>query len=169
MSMKRSVAAGRVRIAGQMIAVAIVGFTAMPAAADSTLKVYRSKMADGTVVLGDKPAPGARSVESSTYIVTEPRQRSSADAEREYWRRQSDAFERRQMMRDAGSRGGSRQWSTLRDRQYGGGDAVVYHDSGYAAQPLVSLNQVPRVYESSPGAVRGRDGGFIGSGFSTAR
>ncbi len=60
-------------------------------------------MPDGSVILGDKPAAGARSVESSQVRSPEsaPVARSAADAEREYWRQQAEGFERRQRAEDA--------------------------------------------------------------------
>ncbi|MGE0800873.1 MAG: hypothetical protein AB7G13_08885 [Lautropia sp.] len=141
---------------------------ALPAAAQSTLKVYSARMPDGSLMLSDRPPAGAKGgYQTSTYAVPEAKQRAAIEADREYWRRQGDAFDRRQSQRDAvGSRSG-RQWSSY--------DAVApdgphhYGGYGYAARPIVSLRHVPRVYESSPGVVRGRDSGFIGSGFSTAR
>lgn len=168
---------GTSRVVAGWFAAVSIALVAAPVAAQSTLKVYRSYMPDGTVVLSDKPTAGAEEVESSTYLVTEPRERGVAEAERDYWRRQSESFDRRQMLREGGPGRSARQWSTRDDGsspasdQYGaaGQDGGYYFGGGQVARPLVSLNQVPRVYESSPGAVRGRGAGFIGSGFSTAR
>ncbi|NLD54786.1 MAG: hypothetical protein GX652_09025 [Burkholderiaceae bacterium] len=142
---------------------------AAPAGAAETVKIFRSTMPDGSVVLSDKPAAGARTVASDTIVLAAAA--GAADAERDYWRQQAEAFNRRQAMRDA-----------ERDRARGQGippmamhhqDDVAYPayvvGGGHPAKPIVPLRHVPRVYRSSPGAVRGRDGGFIGSGFSTAR
>ena len=158
---------------GRSIVVAVVAIAgglaaAMPAAADTTLRVYRSHMPDGSVVLGDRPATGARSVQSSSYAVSPARQGpGGAEAEREYWRQQADAFAQRQARRDAlqgpGGRGGY-HGVAHREADAGYGYAV-----GYVGRPLVPIHRVDPVYRSSPGAVRGRDFGFIGSGFGSAR
>ena len=55
-------------------------------------------MPDGSVVLSDKPASGARTVATDTIVLTAAR--GAADAERDYWRQQAEAFNRRQEMRD---------------------------------------------------------------------
>lgn len=158
------------RIAAISAIVAAGWFGAVaPAAADSTLRVFRSQMPDGSVVLGDRPAAGARSVDSSNYTVTSPRQGAGgAEAEREYWRQQAEAFANRQARRETmqGRRGhGGGYHGAMR----GDADYSVWVPGAHAGRPLVSLNRIDPVYRSSPGAVRGRDSGFIGSGFSTAR
>lgn len=142
---------------------------AMPAAAVETEKIFRSDMPDGSVVFGDKPAAGAKSVASDTIVLSAPA--GSADAERDYWRRQAEAFNRRQAIRDADDQRRHHQpHGQYRD------DVAMSEDlyypvyvGGRVAKPIVSLDKVPRSYQSSPGAVRGRDSGFIGSGFSAAR
>jgi hypothetical protein len=66
--------------------------------AAESVKIYRSTMPDGSVMLGDRPTPGARSVVTGTYVLATPP--GAADAEREYWRRQSEAFDLRQQRRE---------------------------------------------------------------------
>lgn len=138
-----------------------------PAVAAETVKIFRSTMPDGSVVLGDKPSTGARSVASDTYVLTAPR--GAAEAERDYWRRQSEAFNMRQQRRDA-------MPVPRRPRQID--DMAMYEDTLQPAgvyygappgRPLVPLSRVRPEYTSSPGAVRGRSSGFIGSGFGSAR
>ena len=140
------------------------------AAAAETVKIFRSTMPDGSVVLGDKPSAGARSVASDSYVLTAPR--GAAEAERDYWRRQSEAFNLRQQQREI-IQAPRRSMSPSHDD-----DMAMYGDSWqpsgvyygqYAGLPLVPPRLVPRDYTSSPGAVKGRDSGFIGSGFSTSR
>ena len=137
--------------------------------AAETVKIYRSVMPDGSVVLGDKPSAGARSVATDTIVLTAPA--GAAEAERDYWRRQSEAFNLRQQRRDAADQPRRRMGAAAP------GDIAMYEDEyrplaslyGHeAGRPLVPLRHVPTVYSSSPGAVNGRSGGFIGSGFSTA-
>jgi len=70
-----------------------------PVFAAETVRIFRSTMPDGSVVLGDRPSVGARQVASSTYAITAPN--GAAQAEREHWRRQSDAFDLRQRQRDS--------------------------------------------------------------------
>ena len=159
---------------------AAVALAAGQALADGSMTVFESHMADGRVVLGDAPVAGAKSVKMRKYEVPSGQaSRSAAAAEREYWRQQADGFERRQRAEDAAR---MRSSSTSRrsadhpeqlaelDGQWfapgGYGPNTVY---GAAGRPLVPLRAVPPVYTTSPGAVRGRDSGFIGSGFSTSR
>ncbi len=151
------------------VASALVLF-ASPAGAAETVKIYRSTMPDGSVVLSDKPASGARTVATDTIVLAAAP--GAADAERDYWRQQAEAFNRRQEMRDAERDRARRQAvpSLAMNQSYRHDPAPAYViGGGHATKPIVSLRHVPRVYRSSPGAVRGRDGGFIGSGFSTAR
>ena len=66
--------------------------------ASESVKIYRSTMPDGSVMLGDRPAAGARSVNTDIYVLTAPR--GAAETEREYWQRQSEAFNLRQQQRE---------------------------------------------------------------------
>ena len=162
-AMKASLGTTRGLVGASLVAALVV--IAAPATAAETVKIFRSTMPDGAVVLSDKPTAGAKSVASDTFVLSAPR--GAAEAERDYWRRQSEAFNRRQQLRDAEQRPSYR----ASDRR----DDLAMHDEqqpgyyGYASRPIVSLHRVPRDYTSSPGAVRGRDSGFIGSGFSTSR
>ena len=162
---------------GAAISAALVGLSlagamtlvSSPAVAAETVKIFRSTMPDGTVMLSDKPAAGAKSVVTDTVVLTAPR--GAAEAERDYWRRQSEAFNRRQAVRDGEQQRLSDRGSY---RQHGDVAMVdepmpVYYGGNAVNRPIVSLNKVPRDYTSSPGAVRGRDGAFIGSGFGSAR
>jgi hypothetical protein len=152
-----------------VVLVAAAATLAGPSFAAETVKIYRSTMPDGSVVLGDKPTQGAQAVATDTIVLTAPR--GAAEAERDYWRRQAQEFELRQQRRDAEQvprraapahrhdlAGYTEEWRPLATN-YG-------HHSG---KPLVPPHLVPPDYTSSPGAVNGRSSGFIGSGFSTAR
>jgi hypothetical protein len=148
------------------MASALVLFAA-PAGAAETVKIFRSTMPDGSVVLGDKPAAGARTVATDTIVLAAAP--GAAEAERDYWRREAEAFNQRQAMREAErdrARSAPRPPMTMHHHDAAPAYVVA---GGHSSKPIVSLRHVPRVYRSSPGAVRGRDGGFIGSGFSTAR
>jgi hypothetical protein len=155
------------KLAGGLL-VAVVAMVAVPSFAAETVKIYRSTMPDGSVVLGDKPSTGARSVATDTIVLSAPR--GSAEAERDYWRREAEAFNLRQQRREAADAPGRRMAPAPRD------DLAMYDEwrplatqYGYdAGRPLVPLRAVPHTYTSSPGAVNGRSGGFIGSGFSTS-
>ena len=151
---------------GKSLLAALVAVSG-PAAAAETVKIFRSTMPDGSVMLSDKPSSGARSVSSDSYVLTAPR--GAAEAERDYWRRQSDAFNQRQQRREAGP-SYRRAPRHVDDRAIEDGlqPSVVYY-APPSGRPLVPMNRVPQDYASSPGAMRGRSSGFIGSGFSTAR
>jgi hypothetical protein len=148
-------------------------------------------MPDGSVVLGDRPASGAKTVASDTYVLTAPK--SAAQAEREYWRREAEAFDRRQQRemeaprRRTGMRhdpDGARSSAGLLSYAAAGDYAGYAGYAGYEGYGAYGANggsagygerldsrgaRLPRAYTSSPGAARGRSGGFIGSGFSTSR
>jgi len=164
-AMRAATGAGRI-LSGISLAAVLAGLS-IPAGAAETVKIYRSSMPDGTVVLSDKPTTGAKSVASDTFVLTAPR--GAAEAERDYWRRQAEAFNRRQEMRDGEQRPSIRSSRPSREEFAMYREPEVIHHGYHAAQPLVSLSRVPPNYASSPGAARGREGGFIGSGFSSAR
>jgi len=147
--------------AGIGVAVAATGASA------ATLTVYESRMPDGSVVVGDKAAPGAKSVRTHRYDYT-PADRGQVAAEREYWRQESLAFAQRHQAREYASqrRGGYPPAAMAPDQGYPGWYGGYYHGAG---RPLVPQSLVQPNYTTSPGAVNGRGPGFIGSGFSTAR
>jgi hypothetical protein len=152
------------------LSITAAALVAGPSFAAETVKIYRSTMPDGSVVLGDKPSPGARSVASDSIVLTAPR--GAAEAERDYWRRQAEEFNQRQQRRDAADSPRRRMAPAQRHdlAMYGEEwQPLATYYGHYAGKPLVPLSQVPRTYTSSPGAVGGRSSGFIGSGFSTGR
>lgn len=152
----------RMSLLAALLAVATHG------AAAETVKIYRSTMPDGSVVLGDKPASGARSVASHSYLLKAPR--GVAEAERDYWRRQSDGFNLRQQQQDVQApRPRMSPRLAVEAPQEDAWLPSSVQPGHHGSRTLVPLHRVPRRYASSPGAVRGRSGGFIGSGFSTSR
>jgi hypothetical protein len=167
-SSRSAVASGR-RLTGALLVVAASALAGTAFAAE-TVKIYRSIMPDGSVVLGDKPTAGARSVATDTIVLTAPR--GAAEAERDYWRREGEAFNLRQQRRDSVQAPQPRMGRSHHDEMAMYGDEWVPLATNYghrASRPLVPPDQVQPVYTSSPGAVNGRSSGFIGSGFSTAR
>jgi len=166
-SSRSAVGSGR-RLTGVLLMVAASAMAGTALAAE-TVKIYRSVMPDGSVVLGDKPSAGARSVATDTIVLTAPR--GAAEAERDYWRREGEAFNLRQQRRDAAQAPARRMAPSYRDEMamYGDEWRPLATSYGNPGRPLVPLDQVPQPYTSSPGAVNGRSSGFIGSGFSTAR
>jgi hypothetical protein len=67
--------------------------------------IYRNTLKDGTVEFSDRPAAagdGAANVGHSTYLVPDAADAlRRAEAEREYWRKQAEAFETRNQQREA--------------------------------------------------------------------
>lgn len=163
-------------------------------AAPSTT-IFQSRLPDGTLELSDRPAAaGATPLGQRTYAL--PPQGASAQraqAEREYWRKQAEAFEKRQQERDRLAAAEAERRERARPPQvvvadgrygvWGWGPAVPPRplpiprgtvDNGFGPQPAPLPGPMgsngSSAYTSSPGAVQGRPtGGFIGSGFATGR
>lgn len=144
--------------------------------------IYEARLSDGTLELSDRPpATGATAVERHSYVLPQDSAaRRRAEAEREYWRRQAEGFERRQRDRDRELERAQRvrppQTIVV---QADLGRRGVYHGygwvppdvhGGFGTMPGVPPAAVHPIYSSSPGAVQGRsEGGFIGSGFPSRR
>ncbi len=149
------------------------------------LTIYQARLADGTLELSDRPPQAAAgAVERRSYGLApqDAATRQRAEAEREYWRKQADAFVRRQQERDRDAERAARErpspsiavveWP--RRPAYHGYGWPLPSDGVYPAVPTwgyggYGVSGVSGVYTSSPGAAQGRSNGFIGSGFSTAR
>jgi hypothetical protein len=143
--------------------------------------IWQSRLADGTLELSDRPpSQGAADVARLSY--PQPRDagasRQRADAERDYWRRQAEGFEQRRRERDRQAERARREPPRPpMGADWDGGPYRWVHP-GYGWLPASATAGVPGAlwdgvsptYGTSPGAVQGRAaGGFIGSGFSTAR
>ena len=77
-------------------AVAMSGLLAAGAAqAESVTKVYQSRMHDGSLSFGDKPAQGAIETESRDYRLPDAPPAAVLEAERRNWAEQNRAFEQR--------------------------------------------------------------------------
>ena len=79
----------------------LIGSTPAWAAASTT--IYRNTLKDGSVEFSDRPAgAGAANAGQSTYVVPDAAEAlRRADAEREYWRKQAEAFDKRNQEREA--------------------------------------------------------------------
>jgi hypothetical protein len=149
--------------------------------------IYQARLADGTLELSDRPPAGASgAVERRSYGLApqDAAMRRRAEAEREYWRKQADAFVERRQARE-------REREAERARRERPSPTVVFadlprraashdgygYDYGGPPRPEVAYPAAPfAAYGASgthaslpPGAVQGRGGGFIGSGFATSR
>jgi hypothetical protein len=143
--------------------------------------IYQATLRDGTLELSDRPPEGgATGIERRSYALPQDAAaRQRAEAERDYWRGQAEAFERRRTDRDRALE----QAQRARPAQptvivHTDGRRGVYHGYGWVPPDLYGAGSVPGavvvggfapVYTSSPGAVQGRDAGFIGSGFGVRR
>jgi hypothetical protein len=143
-----------------------------------SVTIYQARLPDGTLELSDRPPTGAAgAVERRSYGLApqDPAARKRAEAEREYWRSQADAFVKRQQERDREAERVRRERPSPpivvaevpRRAVYHGYGWLPFEFGGAVAGP--STVGVSGTYTSSPGAVQGRSSGFIGSGFATAR
>jgi hypothetical protein len=87
--------------------------------------IWQSRRPDGTLELSDRPPPaGAAQVGQRSYTLPkEGAARQRADAEREYWRRQAEGFNRRQQDRDRIERAESERRARAQPQ-------VVFADAG---------------------------------------
>ncbi len=84
---------------------AVPAAVAAPRGDGAMTTIYRNTLKDGTVEFSDRPAAagdGAANVGHSTYLVPDAADAlRRAEAEREYWRKQAEAFETRNQQREA--------------------------------------------------------------------
>jgi len=140
--------------------------------------IWQARLPDGTLELTDRPpGPGSSAVQSRNYALPgDDQARQRAEAERAYWRKQAEAFEARRTERDRARERPVAPVTTV-IVQTDPGRSAVYQGYGWlppggfgGVRPVAPVAPVVApVYGSSPGAVRGRDGGFIGSGFGSGR
>ena len=153
-------------------AVAMSGLLAAGAAqAESVTKVYQSRMHDGSLSFGDKPAQGAIETESRDYRLP-----AVLEAERRNWAEQNRAFEQRYTDRLAIEAMQERQRKLETMLLRGASAAAPTETLVYGGAPVVwgapHIRPMPpmaqpggAVYRSSPGAVNGRGAPFLSSGF----
>lgn len=133
-------------------------------------RVYRSEDAQGRVVFGDRPEPGARSVEVRSFVSSSDAQaRETALRQQAYWRSQAAAIDERRKAREE-----AEQQALEQARQAEARRPLVLVLPRPLRAPWVRVPVPPPaegfapVYPSSPGAAAGTPAAFIGSGFSTA-
>ena len=132
--------------------------------------VYRSVMADGSIVFSDRPLAQAK----TTTVMQYPGIAVAADvarAEREYWRQRSDSFAARSRDRERDLEE-TRRASLVADKRAAQPMVVIYgagEQSGYNGGSLLRIVDPAAnrtVYESSPGAINGRLWSPISGGFT---
>ena len=158
-------------------AVAMSGLLAAGAAqAESVTKVYQSRMHDGSLSFGDKPAQGAIETESRDYRLPDAPPAAVLEAERRNWAEQNRAFEQRYTDRLAIEAMQERQRKLETMLLRGASAAAPTETLVYGGAPVVwgapHIRPMPpmaqpggAVYRSSPGAVNGRGAPFLSSGF----
>lgn len=173
---QRALSASRGRAAAWAVScLALVlgaAFTATPAAADSVTRVYQSRMPDGKIVFGDKPAAGAAQTRAQDYRLPEALPAAELAAEEARWAAEARAFEQRHIARAAVQAAESRQRRLDRAIgsvvRAGSPEEQAIYGLGYG--PGVNYRPIfapvgNSVYRSSPGAVNGRGAPFLSSGF----
>lgn len=138
--------------------------------------IWQARLPDGTLELTDRPptASGATAVQSRSYALpADGAARQRADSERAYWRKQAEAFEARRRERDREQAAEVPRAVVVHTEVH---RPAVYHGYGWLPPEIVGPGTgtgigpgVSPVYVTTPGAAQGRGGGFIGSGFGTAR
>ena len=158
-------------------AVAMSGLLAAGAAqAESVTKVYQSRMHDGSLSFGDKPAQGAIETESRDYRLPDAPPAAVLEAESRNWAEQNRAFEQRYTDRLAIEAMQERQRKLETMLLHGASVAAPTETLVYGGAPVVwgapHIRPMPpmaqpggAVYRSSPGAVNGRGAPFLSSGF----
>jgi hypothetical protein len=141
-----------------------------PRAAGATT-LYHAVLPDGSTFVGDRPPEAAQSVRTLSYPFPQgARIEARAEARRQYWREQAEAFNERQRERD-------REAAQQRQVREMGRSLAKATPDVYCMRPVARRDivfappgyvPVPPVYTSTPGAVRGRDSRFIGSGLRRA-
>ncbi len=135
-------------------------------------RVYRSEDAQGRVVFGDRPEPGARSVEVRSFVSSsDPQARETALRQQAYWRAQAAGIDERRKAREEAEQQALEQARRAEETR-----PLVLVVPRPLRAPWVRVPVAPPpaegfapVYPSSPGAAAGTPAAFIGSGFSTAR
>lgn len=118
--------------------------------------VYRSTFADGRIVFSDRPL-----VDATGLTVLAYGSGNEADAiakrERDYWRERSEAFAERQRLREKEVEATRRAVMVAERSQSVQADEAVGTYTVYRHRGNGGQIQVNPVYQSSPGAVNGRN------------
>jgi hypothetical protein len=128
-----------------------------------SVRVYRSVGADGRVTFGDQPVPGARTVEIRSFASSSDAEAmATARSQKQYWREQSEAFDRRRTDREEDERRAALDHlESAPSSLY----VIPYHLRPPQARPLPGI---PATYGSSPGAAAGVPARFLSSGFASS-
>ena len=131
--------------------------------------VYRSVLADGSIVFSDRPLAQAK----SSTVVQYPSSAAASDlarAERDYWKQRSESFAARSRERERDLEE-TRRAALLADKRSTQAAVVIYtgDQSGYGGGLVRSNDPAANrtVYETSPGAVSGRLWSPISGGFTS--
>jgi hypothetical protein len=142
---------------GKKLGFAVIGFgIALSAAANPNNKdgvVYRSVDNEGRVVYSDRPLGNSTPIGAYSTVT------NAADValrEREYWRQRSDAFGERQRQRDRELEETRRVMIKSDQSQSTSVVVLPTFVGGYSATQAVPSIMVNPVYETTPGATRGR-------------
>ncbi|MDO4636997.1 MAG: hypothetical protein Q4B13_05555 [Lautropia sp.] len=139
--------------------------------AETVTRIYQSRMHDGSLSFGDRPAQDAVETERHDYRLPDAPAASTLEAERLKWAEQNRAFEQRYTDRLAIESAQARQrgLEALLKRIALGASAdgvTPYPLIWGALSPAQSLTPTGSIiYRSSPGAVNGRAAPFLSSGF----
>ncbi len=143
---------------GKQLGLAVIGFgIACSAAANPNNKdgvVYRSVDKEGRTVYSDRPLGNSTPIGAYSTVT------NAADVamrERDYWRQRSDAFGERQRQRDRDLEETRRVMIKSDQSQAPSVVVLPTFVGGYGgASQAVPANMVNPVYETTPGATRGR-------------
>jgi hypothetical protein len=142
----------------------------------TTKTIWSVRRRDGSLVLRDTPPPAGVAAHSYVYRAGRPDDaQRRVERERDYWRRQGEAFEQRRMSRlelEARVRQAELQ---ARRVAHDGRRWVEAGEAGWWGWPVVvgarpsHPVRVESVYATSPGAVQGRGAPFVNAGFGAAQ
>ena len=133
--------------------------------------VFRSVLADGSIVFSDRPLAQAK----TSSILQYPSSSAASDiarVERDYWRQRSESFAARSRERERDLEE-TRRAALLADKRTSQAAVVIYtgdqsgYGSGLARIVDPAANRI--VYETSPGAVSGRLWSPISGGFTSSQ
>ena len=133
--------------------------------------VYRSVLADGSIVFSDRPLAQAKS-STLTQYPSSPAASDAARIERDYWRQRSESFAARSRERERDLEE-TRRAALVADKRTNQAAVIIYagDQSGYGGglARIVDPAANRTVYETSPGAVSGRLWSPISGGFTSTQ
>jgi hypothetical protein len=136
-------------------------------------RIYQQTMADGSVLFTDVKSDGALKTSEIRYKSTAGTDALRVAAQqKEYWRRENEAFKQRQATARAEQDAQRRDYqqafyySQARQSDYGWSGPRVIVGSGFAPAPV--YGHFPQQGQSGVGAAHNVPSSFIGSGFATS-